>query len=120
MRTPELSATPSRIAAAAVTVALCGGLAYGTVELLSPSLPAPVVTARPDHVTAQPTATFHFTGAQRGLPFECSHNGSAFAACASPMVYANLDPGRHVFAVRSVTPGGSAGPARTITWRVRR
>ncbi|MDQ1651176.1 MAG: cytochrome c [Cryptosporangiaceae bacterium] len=120
MRVPELSTTPSRVAAAAVTVVLCGGLAYGTLELFSPSVPAPVVTSRPDHVTGEPTATIEFTGAQRGLPFQCSHNGSAFATCESPVVYANLEPGRQVFAVRSIAPGGSASPARTITWRIRR
>lgn len=54
-----------------------------------------------------------------GLAFECSLDGSDFAACTSPVTYQTLSPGMHTFAVRAKDSAGNvdASPA-TYTWEI--
>jgi hypothetical protein len=63
------------------------------------------------------TVTFSSTAAdvQR---FECSLDGGAFAACASPQTFSGLAPGAHVVTVRAVDRAGNTGPEVASTFTV--
>lgn len=66
---------------------------------------------------ASDTAVFQFSSDQQGPTFECSIDGSAFAACPRPFGVGPLANGQHTFAVRAIT-GGDPDPtpaSRTFT-----
>ena len=75
------------------------------------------LTDKPPAVTNGTSASFSFTSNKAGSTFECSLDEHPFAACASPVVYANLGDGSHTFAVRA-TRLGNTGPPTTYTWTV--
>jgi hypothetical protein len=56
------------------------------------------------------TASFAFHGTKAGSAFQCSLDGSAFAACASPFSTGKLSAAHHAFAVRAVDAQGNADP----------
>jgi hypothetical protein len=64
--------------------------------------------------------TFSFTGTDNGpiAGFECSLDGSAFAACTSPITYATSGRGTHNFRVRAIDAFSFMDPTpATFTWR---
>ena len=79
--------------------------------------PAPAITSSPTNPTTATTASFSFTDTDATATFQCSLDGSAFAACASPASYSALTLTTHTFQVRGVNLGG-AGAATTFTWLV--
>jgi len=66
--------------------------------------------------------TFSFAGSDNAgvAGFECSLDGAAFAACASPKTYGGIPRGTHTFQVRAVDSNGfrDQSPA-ALTWRRR-
>lgn len=72
---------------------------------------------KPPALTNQTTASFTFTS-RVGSTFECARDGGAFASCASPLVYARLGDGSHVFSVRATSPVGNTGPPTSYRWIV--
>lgn len=58
------------------------------------------IVSGPPNATSSRTATFEFTSARSGVPFECSLDGAAFSACTSPQEYKGVPDGAHVFSVR--------------------
>jgi hypothetical protein len=89
--------------------------------------PETTITAGPSGSISTRSATFSFTGSAMTVRFECSLDGAAFSACASPGTYSGLSEGSHVFRVRAVgnedlvdtTPAQRSfsvvGPETTIT-----
>ncbi len=77
------------------------------------------ITAAPAALTNQATATFTFSSNETGGSFECSLDGAAFTACASPATSANLSEGTHSFQVRARDAAGNldATPA-SHSWQV--
>jgi hypothetical protein len=73
--------------------------------------PETTITAGPASLSASPEATFAFTSDESGSTFECSLDGSAFAACSSPAAYTGLGDGAHTFDVRATD--SSANPDAT-------
>ena len=100
----------------AILLAAAGGYAIAAPK--APSVPTPTITSGPSGATTATAATFTFTGA-RGDTFECSLDGSSFAACTSPKTYAGpLANGQHTFQVRERTTAGATGTAASRSWTV--
>ena len=80
--------------------------------------PDTVIDSGPPASTSDAAATFTFSSEPGGV-FECSLDGAAFAACASPRAYAGLARGAHLFQVRATDADGNtdASPA-TYAWTV--
>ncbi len=79
--------------------------------------PDTTITASPTNPTNSTSATFEFESTETGSTFECSLDGSAFAACTSPQTYTGLAPGSHTFEVRATDAAGNIDPTpATYTW----
>ena len=70
---------------------------------------APEITAGPSGATASTSATFGFTSKDETDTFECRLDAAEWAACASPVTYADLAQGQHLFAVRVRDAAGHVG-----------
>ncbi|MFN8440638.1 MAG: LamG-like jellyroll fold domain-containing protein [Caldilineaceae bacterium] len=85
---------------------------------VSAGQPDVTITGKPTHPTTERTATFTFVGGTGAASFECSLDGSPYAACTSPMVYNNLGNGEHTFLVRARNNANLAGAAERYVWTV--
>jgi hypothetical protein len=86
---------------------------------LGPDTRAPdtrIAAGAPSGTTAT-TARFVFASDEAAVRFQCSLDGGAFAACATPAPVSGLAPGGHTFAVRAIDWAGNvdATPA-TESW----
>ena len=86
---------------------------------LGPDTRAPdtrIATGAPSGTTAT-TGRFVFASDEAAVRFECSLDGAAFAACATPATVSGLAPGGHRFAARAIDWAGNvdATPA-TESW----
>ena len=81
--------------------------------------PETTIGSAPAGLVATSAASVSFTASEAGSRFECSLDGAAFAACASPAVYSGLPEGAHAFDVRAIDKAGNvdASPARA-SWVV--
>jgi hypothetical protein len=78
--------------------------------------PETTITSGPASLWASGDASFAFSSDESESTFECSLDGSAFAACSSPAVYTGLGDGAHTFDVRATdssantdaTPAGAS------------
>lgn len=81
--------------------------------------PETTITSGPNGSTTSTSASFGFTSDTYGSTFDCSLDDAAFTGCASPQRYSGLAVGSHTFAVRAISPGGTADPTpATRTWTV--
>jgi large repetitive protein len=89
-----------------------------TVEAAAPA-PDTTIDSGPGATTTSTRATFGFSADALGSSFECSLDGAAFAACASPREYTDLAIGTHEFQVRALSADGTpdASPA-SYPWTV--
>lgn len=67
------------------------------------------------------SAVFAFDGTDAitpaaALTFECSMDGAAFSACASPAAYPAIATGAHLFRVRSADRAGNRSPEASHGW----
>jgi MYXO-CTERM domain-containing protein len=74
-----------------------------TVDLTAPETS---LTSTPASLSNQATATFAFSS-EASASFECSLDGGAFEACASPLTHAHLAEGTHTFRVRARDAAGN-------------
>jgi hypothetical protein len=72
--------------------------------------PETVIDSGPPASGTSRTATFSFHSTKAGSTFQCSLDGSAFAACTSPFTKAHLAPAQHAFAVRAIDSLGNVDP----------
>jgi hypothetical protein len=70
------------------------------------------------------SATFGFTAIGTAGHFQCRlrrpHGEAKFGSCSSPKTYRHLKPGRYVFSVRAIGPGGSDPTPATRRFRMGR
>ena len=86
-----------------------------TVDTTAPTVTFTSTPANPTNATA---ATFAFTISETGTTQQCSLDGGAFAACASPKTVAGLAQGSHTFQVKATDAAGNTGAAASFTWTV--
>ena len=81
--------------------------------------PGTTITGHPANPSNSTSAGFTFSSADGTATFECSLDGSAYAACSSEKNYTGLSDGSHTFAVRAKDPAGNvdATPA-SYPWTV--
>lgn len=82
-----------------------------TVEPLSE------IDAAPAAHSSSRTATFAFSSSAAGATFDCKLDQSAFAPCASPKEYVDLEDGVHNFQVRATNAGVTGSPVGH-TWTI--
>jgi type VII secretion-associated serine protease mycosin len=63
--------------------------------------PVTRIDGGPPATTSSTVATFWLSSGELGASFECALDGAAFVPCASPVAYAELAPGEHVFRARA-------------------
>jgi hypothetical protein len=74
--------------------------------------PETTILARPPDPSGSSTASFTYESNEPGSSFECSIDGTAFAACpATGVSYAGLGNGSHTFQARAVDPSNNADPS---------
>jgi hypothetical protein len=78
--------------------------------------PVTTISSGPPNASNVRTATFSFS-ADKPVSFQCSLDGSAFAACSSPKTYSGLADGSHTFRVKATDPAGNTSTA-SYTWTV--
>src|SRR4051812_32323811 len=98
--------TARRLAILAVLGVLGIGAVVGFALAAQPSNPgaqnkptalaAPTLTSKPADPSATTSATFAWTHPEAGVTFQCTIDGSAWAACSSPKTYA-VDERKHDF-----------------------
>ena len=74
------------------------------------------ITAGPEASVAEATVLFGFSASLRTVRFACSLDGAAATPCESPVTYAGLAEGRHLFEVTA-----SAGRERAtaaLRWQI--
>ena len=69
--------------------------------------PDTAITSGPSGTVASATATLAFSATEPSATFQCSLDGAAFSACASPASLTGLAEGGHTFAVRAVDAAGN-------------
>jgi hypothetical protein len=83
--------------------------ASATFTIAAP-LPDTAIDSGPPASGNSRNVGFAFHGSKPGSTFQCSLDGSAFAACASPFSANKLSPAQHAFAVRSIDAQGNIDP----------
>jgi hypothetical protein len=81
------------------------------------SPPDTTITSGPSGPSNSASAAFGFTAGEPST-FECSLDGGAFTACASPATYTGLGNGTHTFRVRATDAAGNTGPSAVSTFTV--
>ncbi|NEM99185.1 Ig-like domain-containing protein [Pontibacter burrus] len=96
---------------------------FGAVKaLLTPTdthAPETQITAVPETLTNNRSATFRFASNELGVTYQASLNGAAFTDVSNPVTFQNISDGRHTLRVRAVDAAGNtdATPA-SFTWTI--
>lgn len=103
----------------AVNEVATGSPAQHTWSATPPAAPDTEITRRPAGTTSQKNATFEFTSDDPLATFECRVDGGEWAACESPIAYADLANGSHTFEVRAGNEAGQkdSSPA-SASWTI--
>jgi hypothetical protein len=97
------------VAAEDPTAQLDQSPATGTFTIAAP-LPDTLIDSAPPASGNSRNASFGFHSTKPGSSFQCSLDGSAFAACSSPFGASKLSPAQHAFAVRAIDAQGNVDP----------
>ncbi|QIN79058.1 S8 family serine peptidase [Rubrobacter marinus] len=81
--------------------------------------PETSISSGPSGTTKSTSASFGFAASEPVSRFECSLDGAAFAACASPTAYSGLTSKAHSFRVRAVDRAGNVDATPAVrNWTV--
>ena len=85
--------------------------------------PVATIESGPPATTLQTTASIVFSGTDNTTPaesltFECSIDGTNWAACTSPYELTGLTPGAYTARVRAIDEFGNVSVADTYSWTV--
>ncbi|MEX0817219.1 MAG: HYR domain-containing protein, partial [Gaiellales bacterium] len=97
------------------TAVLAAGLFVSPAASDPIALAPPAILSGPADPTNLTSASFEFTG--EGESFECSLDGTPFAACTSPQSYSALGEGSRSFEVRAVSLDGQSEPT-SYAWYI--
>ncbi|HEY3667151.1 MAG TPA: sulfatase-like hydrolase/transferase, partial [Polyangiaceae bacterium] len=81
--------------------------------------PAALFVSAPKSVTSATSASFAFGCSAGNCSYQCSLDGTAYAACTSPAAVSGLGFGNHNFSVKANLSGADPGPVSSVTWKVR-
>jgi hypothetical protein len=82
--------------------------------------PDTFITEHPQRRATKRKATFEFASSEDGSSFECSLDGGAFSACASPH-QVKVKTGKHTFAVRAKDAAGNIDASPDgATWKFKK
>jgi hypothetical protein len=85
---------------------------------LDTAAPNTSIASGPATITKSTATTLSFSS-EAGARFQCSLDGAAFTACASPKSYTGLKNGSHNFRVRAIDGAGNVDATPAIrTWTV--
>ncbi|MEA2134479.1 MAG: large repetitive protein [Solirubrobacteraceae bacterium] len=94
---------------------------HSTIDLSKADTTPPdtSILSGPTGTVNNPDAHFSFSSAEPDSSFQCSFDGSVYAACLSPKAYVSVGDGSHTFRVRAVDAAGNVdGTPATRTWTV--
>lgn len=92
-----------------------------TVMATEKPVTADTILIAPNYKLTKETAiTFEFSSGAPNATFLCSMDGSAFAACTTPVNFAALTDGQHTFRVKAVNSAGTPDPTggKSFTWTI--
>ncbi|HEY7179536.1 MAG TPA: sigma-70 family RNA polymerase sigma factor [Gaiella sp.] len=75
-------------------------------------------TATPPPSSTSRSARFEFTASEASVTFQCSHDDTPFAACASPHTVEDAGIDDHSLAVRATDAAGNVGAPAVARWTV--
>ncbi|MDP9480369.1 MAG: hypothetical protein M3R38_32690, partial [Actinomycetota bacterium] len=99
-------------------VAVAGGRSHSLAVSIDTTPPDASITSGPTGTVRSNSASFAFSSTEAGSTFQCSLDGGAFSACASPENYTGLTEGSHDFKVKATDAAGNTGPVADRTWTV--
>ncbi|MGE0631271.1 MAG: Ig-like domain repeat protein [Pseudobdellovibrionaceae bacterium] len=88
------------------------------VDTLPPVL---VITAKPDLLTKETTATFSFSATDTNGPitYKCGWDSEPLAACSSPSTRLNLADGAHIFYVQAQDAAENLSAVKSYAWTIK-
>lgn len=112
MRSPLVTAVRRRTACAtsAFLAAAAFAVPAGALAATDTTPPDTTIVSAPSQFTQLTDAELRFTSTESGSSFECTLNGSAWAACSAPKLYAALAENAYVFDVRAIDAAGNIDP----------
>lgn len=101
-----------------ITARQTGGTASGTSNAFTVLDGGPVTTiaSYPASPSSNRSPSFTFTASEADATFECTLDASAWAPCASPIMYNNVPDGTHTFQVKGTSGGYAEAAPPSVTW----
>ena len=115
---PALGEGPHTLEVRATSGALADPTPASDTTIIDTTAPDVTIDSQPLALSNDATPAFEFSSTDTSASFECSVDGGAFEACASPFESPALTDGMHDFAVRAVDPATNVGTEDTYSWEV--
>ncbi|MGN6609330.1 MAG: hypothetical protein ACTHMS_20245 [Jatrophihabitans sp.] len=114
-RVTRLSPKQAFVAATALLMTL--GVLTAVAASANPAPNSPNISSGPANPSPDGSAKFVFASSTSGVAYKCALDSAAFAGCTSPVSYAALALGNHMFNVRA-TQGDKTSGTTSFGWTV--